>query len=414
MKSQQITDQASVSTIRSRKPFFRFRFSLKFFLLVLTIVCAIMAWLANRIPHCRAVEKLQLQKVDITWERESPTWLDEKLGPWRFDRIKNLHYVGGPPLDLSAVNDLEYLGGFGTHEAHVPDLNPLLKHTATIRSLYLDSPPKNATEFYAKFHRLEDLGVFNKVDFAQLQHLDFKSITNYGVRELDVDAISEFKNLEYLNLSATNVRSLEKLAGLSRLHTLILYSCHDLKDVKGLDQLPALSHLEFDDCPNRLANLDTIGRCTELEILSLPAEVDLESIKELKKLRRIYSLMDVLDPDNLEVLGCFPMLEKLSLNWTLVSRFNGVELDLRLLKEKPNLNYLSVCRATHLAHLANFQQLESLHFRDTVITDADVILSLKHLDKITIQNCRISKEVHAALQAGKAKWSLARIQDPTE
>ena len=122
----------------------------------------------------------------------------------------------------------------------------------------------------------------------------------------------------------------------------------------------------------------------------------------------------MLDPEHLEVLGCFPMLEKLSLNWTLVSRFNGVELDLRLLKEKPNLNYLSVCRATHLAHLVNFRKLESLHLRDTVITDADVILSLKHLDTITIQNCRISKEVHAALQAGKAKWSLARIQDPTE
>jgi hypothetical protein len=40
---------------------------------------------------------------------------------------------------------------------------------------------------------------------------------------------------------------------------------------------------------------------------------------------------------------------------------------------------------------------------------ADVILSLEHLEKITMDNCRMSDEVHAALQAGKSNWKLARF-----
>jgi len=413
MPSQKNVNEISASKTVSRKPFFRslfrFRFSLKSFLILLTLACALLAWVTNRIPHCRAVEELQRLGVHITWERQTPTWLDEKLGLWRLDRIKDLHYSSGPELDLSVVNDLEYLGGFGTHETSVITYDPLLNHTATIKSLFIDSPPQNPADFYAKFHQLEELGLFCKIDLSRLQHLNLKSIYNYGVREIDVDAMAAFKNLEFLDLSGSNIRSTEKLVGLSKLRTLIFYSCNQLKDLKGLDQLPSLTHLEFDDC-SQLTNLDAINRCIELETLCPPAGVELTSITELKKLKELHSILDMLDPENLEVLGCFPALEGLRLNWEGRSRFDGVELDLRLLKEKPNLKYLSACRVTHLEHLANFEKLETLHLRDSDITNADVILSLKHLKKITTDKCRMSDDVFAALQAGKTKWELARIK----
>lgn len=385
-----------------------FRFGLRSLLILLTLACITAAWLVNRAPHCRAVEKLQQLKVDITWQREQPSWLDKKLGPWRFDRIKQLHYVGGPPLDLSVVEDLNYLGGFGTHEANVVSYDPLLNHADTITSLYIDAPPRNATDFYARFPALEELGLFGPVDFSKLQHLNLKSINNYGVREIDIEAVANFKDLEYLNLTSSQIESTEPLARLSKLNTLILNSCRKLKDLKGLDQLPALTTLELDD-NGTLANSDVIGRCTRLESLALPAGVKLDSLTGLIHLKELYSIENLLEPHQLELLGNFPELESLLLNWSHRPRFDGVELDLRLLKEKPNLAYLVAYRVTHFDRLASFSKLEKLHLRDSVIPSADVILSLDDLKVLTIINCEMSDEVVDALQAAKSKWTIFRI-----
>jgi len=107
------------------------------------------------------------------------------------------------------------------------------------------------------------------------------------------------------------------------------------------------------------------------------------------------------------VLGHFPQLEKLSIDWFGMPRFEGVELDLRILKDKPNLKVLSACRVKNLEHLAAFPKLRTLKLRDSKILDVDTILSLKRLERVNIRDCEMSDEIFDALMNGK--WNSVNV-----
>ena len=381
---------------------FRFsRFSLKFLLIVFTGSCVItVAWLTNRIPHCRAVEQLENIDADITWMREQPTWLDRQLGAWRFDRVKKVYYCGGGQTDFSMLADLNYLEGFCNHECLKIDYSPLLKHADSIRDLHLDPFPDDPETFFADFSNLEEIGIQGNLDLSKLKHLTkLRDIRFYGRSDNQCENLSAFTELEYAHLSGTQIKSTRSLVNLKRLETLILDGCHQLEDLERVEQLSSLKELSVDDCPN-IRDLSPVSQCKNLEIFAM-TNGDFSKIAGAKKLKTIYSLLGHLKPEDLLVLGNFPCLERLDLDWSQMKSFDGVNLDLKLLGSKQQLQYLDVCRITDSDDLANFAKLEELFVADSVIKDADSILALKNLKSLVLRRCEFSDVVLRQFQAQK-------------
>ena len=330
--------------------------------------------------------------------RESPSWLDQKLGPWRLDRIKWVHYTGGSVTDFSMIADLDYLEDFSTYECLDIDYQPLLRHADTIRYLGLDPFPDNPEEFFSQFHNLEMLLVQRDLDLSRLTHLKrLKNIRYYYRASSQFEYLSVFKNLDYVDLTCTKIESVKPLVKLKKLEELILDGCEQLQDIAGVDQLPRLKHLSLDGCYN-IKDLSPIANCPNLEILALPPQGRLSMFAELENLKTLYSPLSHLDPNDLTPLGHFPKLKHLNLNWSRWKQYDGVVLDLKLLKDKADLEYLAACRITDSDDLANFPSLQKLIINDSVIKNADSILSLKKLDSLYLWNCEISDETLSRLQ----------------
>lgn len=377
----------------------RIRFSLKLLLGVLISICLLLGWLSSRIPHCRAVEKLSQIGVKITWMRKTPSWLGKKLGLWRLDRVKSVYYVGGSDTDFSMIRDLNYLEEFSTFECLEIDYQPLLHHANTIRYLGLDPYPIEPETFYSHFENLEDLLINRDTDLSQLSHLKkLKSIRYYNWANSDFKHIAAFKNLEHAGLHRTRIKSTKPLSQLKKLRTLILDGCQQLEDISSVGQLPHLRELSLDGC-YKLTDLSPIAECKNLEILALPPTGKFSLPTDLVKLKELHSLLNFLDPNDLAVLGHFPELEHLNLDWSRVKQFDGVELDLKLLREKNNLKYLCACRITDSDDLARFPNLRKLIIRDSVIKNADSIRNLSKLKMLILSRCEFSNEVLNELQS---------------
>ena len=375
-----------------------FRFSLKFLLIVFTGSCVITAWLTNRIPHCQAVEQLENIGADITWMRDQPTWLDRQLGAWRFDRVKKVYYCGGSQTDFSMLVDLNYLEDFSNYECLELDYSPLLKHADSIRGLSLDPLPKDPECFFVNFSNLEEISIQGDFDLSKLTPLTkLKSIHCWSDADIEPEVLSAFTELEYACLIGTQLKSTRSLANLKRLETLLLDGCHQLEDLEGVEQLSSLKVLSVDDCSN-IRDLSPVGQCQNLETFTMP-NGNLSQIAGLKKLKTIYSLLGHLKPEDLSVLGSFPCLEALNLDWSQMKSFDGVNLDLKLLGNKQQLQYLDVCRITDSDDLANFTKLEKLIVVDSVIKDADSILALKNLKMLILRRCEFSDGVLRQFQA---------------
>ena len=374
------------------------RFSLKFLLVVFTGSCVITAWLTNRIPHCRAVEQLENIDADITWMREQPTWLDQQLGAWRFDRVKKVYYCGGAQTDFSMLADLNYLEDFSNFECLELDYSPLLKHADSIRGLSLDPLPENPESFFVNFPNLEEISIQSNFDLSKLKPLTkLKRIDCFSKADIEPGDLSAFTELEFACLIGTQIKSTRSLANLKRLETLLLDGCHQLEDLEGVEQLSSLKVLCVADCPN-IRDLSPVGQCKNLEIFTLP-NGNLSQIDGLKKLKSIYNLLENLKPEDLSVLGSFPCLEALNLDWSQRKLFDGVNLDLKLLGNKQQLQYLAVCRITDSDDLANFANLEKLVVVDSVIKDADSILTLENLKQLVLRRCEFSDTVLKQFQS---------------
>ena len=385
----------------------RFRFSLKFLLLVLAGSCVFVAWLANRIPHCRAIEQLESIDVEITWMRDDPSWLDQKLGAWRLDRVKRINIYGSSQTDFSMIEDLNYLEDFSTVECDHIDYQPLLQHSDTIRSLHLDPFPENPEAFFSHFLKLEHLSIREDIDLSRLHHLkNLRSIYTYYWPKIKAKQLAAFKNLQHLDLSGSNIQSTVPLAGLKHLESIVLDSCEELRDISGIEQLPRLNYLSLDDCP-QLTDISPIAECKNLERLYLPPAGKPELVfAHLKKLTELDPLLSYLKPEDLELLANFPDLERISIDWSKMKSFDGVHLDLDRISHLKKLHYLCACRITDSDDLSNFTNLKNLLIRESEIKNADSIMALPHLEMVILSNCTFSDQVLKKLQTKSLRYGL--------
>ncbi|TVQ21210.1 MAG: leucine-rich repeat domain-containing protein [Spirochaetaceae bacterium] len=156
-------------------------------------------------------------------------------------RSLDLRHNRGPshpesPDDHNRISDISVLAAFESLEAldiadnHISDITPLAGLT---RLRHLDL-------------RYNPLDIDDLAALAALTQLEYLNLREAGVRGLS--GIQELRNLGYLNLHSNSaVASIEPMAGLPRLHTLILRGIPVGPEVTVLETLPALVHLNLRD-----------------------------------------------------------------------------------------------------------------------------------------------------------------------
>lgn len=179
--------------------------------------------------------------------------------------------------------------------------------------------------------------------FPQLEALDLclNSLNGSTLRHL-----SHLKNLKKLDLSATNLKDTSPLGSLTNLEMLFIGSNDHLNEVKGLESLTSLHHLDL--AYNQIDSIEKINVNANLCSLNISGS----EINKITHLER------------------FPNLEKLNIEGSLVEKIEG----LGALK---NLKELFISgRIKRIEGLENLTKLEVLDLHDNQISKIE---GLDHL-----------------------------------
>ena len=211
----------------------RFRYSLRTFLIVATLISAWLAWAAHRARTQRsALEAIQSADGAVsfdyhesgprTWSYpgrppRGPQWLRNLLGPQYFDRVTFVS-LPGTAVDekwLKAVNDLpsvKWLRLWG-HSGTDASLARLRKSTALLGLQLTSSKISDAgLEHLAKFPNLRWLTLNNTrvtdsgmAHLSQLGSLEELILTNTKVSDASIPAIAGLRKLQLIDLRGTQV-----------------------------------------------------------------------------------------------------------------------------------------------------------------------------------------------------------------
>ncbi len=217
------------------KPRSVFRFSLRFLLLAMIVVCITLGWRAGRAyEHRKAVEWVQsrggtleyaYQKRDATGyplpsQPPGPTWLRKIVGIDYLDdvtsvslsgakvadltpltglpKLRSLWLCENPFSDIAPIASLKKLEWLDISQSKVADLKPLTK-LPKLRFLYIHATP-NVTDFtpLAKLTSLEQLYASNTpiTDVTPLAQL--KALNHVDLLDTDVSDLSPLQNLQSL------------------------------------------------------------------------------------------------------------------------------------------------------------------------------------------------------------------------
>jgi len=192
-------------------------------------------------------------------------------------------------------------------------------------------PQELIDEDYKKVEQLD----LSRSEISDLQPLEvltgLQKLHLYDTRVSKLEPLKTLTSLRELRLSRTRIRNLEPLAGLTNLQRLWV----DGTQVSDLEPLKGLTGLEVLDLGyTRVTNLEPLLALAKLKMLWLPATKvrSLESLKSLTNLQRLY-LWDT-EVSDLEPLTALTSLQVLDLSRTRVSDEEAAELQKALPKVK--------------------------------------------------------------------------------
>jgi len=216
------------------------RFSLRTFLLLLTVLCIWLCWNLYRVER---------QREAVKWVRENggTVYYDfemdsdgEVLSDSQPPVAKWLHEI----LGVDFFSTVRQVGGF---ETQVSDVKPLAALTK-LNELLLNHTQVSNVAPLAGLTTLEVLWLHNtQVDevtpLAGLTNLNNLSLHNTPVS--DITPLAKLKNLRWLDLSYTQFSDVTQLAGLTNLKSLRLYNTQ-VSDVTPLADITNLERLWLD------------------------------------------------------------------------------------------------------------------------------------------------------------------------
>ena len=234
------------------KKLFRFRLrSLIALMGFASIVCGYFSWNAK---HFAAITELLEGGNKVQWKRENPSWLDKKLGIYRFDAVKRVE-IWDPDSDLKALADLHSFEEFRSDHVF-REFSSMYGHAENLKVFSMYDCPSEAAQFLRKTKSLEEFTANTWDDFdiswlAGNKNLKVLYVTSVcgGLHQLE-----KFPKLEYLN-APHQLNSLEALRHMTRLEHLDFSNSRvsSLEPIKGLK---SFKYINFEDCPIPQAEID--------------------------------------------------------------------------------------------------------------------------------------------------------------
>lgn len=208
--------------------------------------------------------------------------------------------------------------------------------------------------------------------FTQLETLDlcFNNLHNSTLVNL-----SQLKKLKKLNLKGTNIKDTSHLGNLTNLEMLFIGFSKCLYEIKGLENLNSLHHL--DASYSEIDNLENV--CVNENLRSLNLErTDVKRITHLKRFPNLESLnLDGTFVEKIEGLDTFKNLKKLFISTAGIERIEGLESLTKL--EVLDLHLNEISKIEGLDNLTNLKWLSLNENQISKVENLDNLINLELL-----------------------------------
>ncbi|WP_017218236.1 leucine-rich repeat domain-containing protein [Pseudoalteromonas sp. NJ631] len=342
--------------------------------------------------------------------------IDDKSTLKRFSNLQS--------LSLTHINDLDSLSFLSA----IPNLTALTLDTIEaadstaieakthLTTLVLSRTQIEDFSFLEKFSELEKLGLstyHSNVEFDIADISGNTKLTSLSLNNLTVDNVSKlstFTELQSLSLERLNLSSLRFLQMMPKLTSLKLNQLRSVNDLGWLSFTPNLTELYIREMDNstdfsalsELENmrdltvyndysnfaLDTLSKMQELETLNLEVslfeasnEATLPNLKTLNVKSNRYS--------NMVNLTNFPALESAELlkeyhysNETKITTLDSLGVNTSL----KSLKFSGFTELEDIAHVSQFENLETLFINYSQAADISEVASLTKLKSLTLKN----------------------------
>jgi Leucine-rich repeat (LRR) protein len=350
----------------------RFRFSLRLFLIFITLFCVALGYILNEaLRQKEIIAELNRLKASIVYEGEKPSWLPDAFDTGQVDRIKKAEVFCKSAKNLAIIGELWSLQDLvlKCSKDGISDLSPLanLKHLERLVIGHEMAP---------------EIAALPKVDIASLAHLaNLKKLYLWNLNVHALTPLNSLRQLEELDIKNSPVSEISALAKLTNLRDLVLVytNVSDISAIGGLTNLRRFAYkAEADDLPSnnpsraRVSDISSLANLTKLESLTLERARcnDLAPIRNLAKLKL------------------------LNVDGTPIS-------DLSKIATCKNLTDLGIegTQVKDLSSLSELKQLEILDMRGVPAKDVSVLLGLAKLQSLSIDGTPEAMPIIARLKS---------------
>lgn len=200
------------------------------------------------------------------------------------------------------------------------------------------------------------------------------------IRPILADSPTRVEKLNAAYFRISNLSGIEHLTELKMLH---LYNNDDIEDIRPLANLKKLTHLNLRN--NKIKDITPLSGLTQLQTLFLDFN-EISNFTPIAGLTQLRSLWLGTNPTQdlsniYRLFKRFPLLITLSMDRLQISN------DMRQLSEFTQLTELSVegCNINDITPLAGLVKLRRLRIADNNIRDVSIIKNLSHLTSLTIK-----------------------------
>ena len=233
--------------------------------------------------------------------------------------------------------------------------------------------------------------------YSKIEARNYLSLKDINLTEEDLNLLSLFTNIEYLDFNNVTLSNINFLKNYSKLELLIIENSN-ISDISVLSNLSNLKVLDLAN--NNIFDISSIENLTELENLSLAHNniTDISAIKNLDKLEDL-----ILDDNNITISSdTFDNLVELGIlslaNCGLSSLTLNPNISYQIIdiSENPNIQisnnisvyslYIDKANLNNLDILSNVNKdtLYSLSLENNDISDISALLSFKKLSSLNL------------------------------
>lgn len=245
-------------------------------------------------------------------------------------------------------------------------LSTSLDDTYDLNKLENKKLKKYILDLYGKYVIEKDgKKLFSKNAFKSIYSLSLKDkdITNE-----DLDFISKFENLYYLDLSNNNITDVSKLSSLSLLASLVL---DNNKNVKNYSQLESLVELSLKDC-----NLDSLENLSnsKINIINL-SNNNITNIVDL-----LPSTLVSIEIDNNNIADLYQFN-----SYTMLVSISAVNNNIAGIENLDNLTSLSILDLSKNKEI-NLENLSNIQIGSSLYGSSGIMLSDCNIEDISVIN----------------------------